>query len=93
MASSLESHKTKVILLFFVQHSMDAARLDDIINRLLEVRYVRPGKLVDLTDGEIRQLCSASRAIFLDQPNLLEIVAPVKICGRYYIIVDMIMQL
>jgi len=60
---------------------MDAERLDDIINRLLEVRYVRPGKLVDLTDEEIRQLCSASRAIFLDQPNLLEIVAPVKICG------------
>lgn len=65
---------------------MDAERLDDIINRLLEVRYVRPGKLVDLTDEEIRQLCSASRAIFLDQPNLLEIVAPVKICGWYNII-------
>lgn len=60
---------------------MDLAVLDDIINRLLEVRG-RPGKQVQLSESEIRQLCAASREIFLQQPNLLELEAPIKICGN-----------
>jgi hypothetical protein len=60
---------------------MDAALLDDIIRRLLEVRTARPGKQVQLSESEIRQLCTASRDIFLTQPNLLELEAPIKICG------------
>ncbi|XP_042476009.1 serine/threonine-protein phosphatase PP1 isozyme 2 [Macadamia integrifolia] len=60
---------------------IDPAVLDDIINRLLEVRSVRPGKQVQLSEAEIRQLCSASREVFLLQPNLLELEAPIKICG------------
>ena len=60
---------------------MDAALLDDIIRRLLEVRTARPGKQVQLSESEIRQLCTASREIFLTQPNLLELEAPIKICG------------
>lgn len=60
---------------------MDLAVLDDIINRLLEVRG-RPGKQVQLSEAEIRQLCAASREIFLQQPNLLELEAPIKICGN-----------
>ncbi|RDX81603.1 Serine/threonine-protein phosphatase PP1, partial [Mucuna pruriens] len=59
---------------------MDQAVLDDIINRLLEVRS-RPGKQVQLSESEIRQLCAAARDIFLQQPNLLELEAPIKICG------------
>ncbi|KAL9331341.1 hypothetical protein ACSQ67_000951 [Phaseolus vulgaris] len=59
---------------------MDQTLLDDIINRLLEVRG-RPGKQVQLSESEIRQLCAASREIFLQQPNLLELEAPIKICG------------
>nr|ACU24123.1 unknown [Glycine max] len=59
---------------------MDQALLDDIINRLLEVRS-RPGKQVQLSESEIRHLCAASREIFLQQPNLLELEAPIKICG------------
>ncbi|XWS28783.1 hypothetical protein CRYUN_Cryun25bG0100700 [Craigia yunnanensis] len=31
-------------------------------------------------DGEIRQLCTVSSEIFLQQPNLLELEAPIKIC-------------
>ncbi|KAG4997620.1 hypothetical protein JHK82_028384 [Glycine max] len=58
---------------------MDQALLDDIINRLLEVRS-RPGKQVQLSESEIRHLCAASREIFLQQPNLLELEAPIKIC-------------
>ncbi|KAG6678170.1 hypothetical protein I3843_14G065300 [Carya illinoinensis] len=60
---------------------MDPAVLDDIINRLLEYRQVRAGKQVQLMEAEIRQLCSVSREIFLQQPNLLELEAPIKICG------------
>ncbi|KAL9274244.1 Serine/threonine-protein phosphatase PP1-like protein, partial [Drosera capensis] len=59
---------------------MEQSILDDIIHRLLEVRG-RPGKQVQLSDSEIRQLCVVSREIFLRQPNLLELEAPIKICG------------
>ncbi|KAL5991689.1 hypothetical protein ACLOJK_012598 [Asimina triloba] len=64
------------------RQGMDPAVLDDIISRLVEVRTARPGKQVQLSESEIRQLCVASREIFLQQPNLLELEAPIKICGR-----------
>lgn len=60
---------------------IDPAILDDIIRRLLDVRSARPGKQVQLSESEIRQLCVASRDIFIQQPNLLELEAPIKICG------------
>ncbi|KAH0937410.1 hypothetical protein HID58_004871 [Brassica napus] len=64
------------------QGSMDPAVLDDIIRRLLDYRNPKPGtKQVMLNESEIRQLCSVSREIFLQQPNLLELEAPIKICG------------
>uniref|UniRef100_A0A1I8IMP1 Serine/threonine-protein phosphatase n=1 Tax=Macrostomum lignano TaxID=282301 RepID=A0A1I8IMP1_9PLAT len=51
-------------------------------------RGSRPGKNVQLTEGEIRGLCLKSREIFLSQPILLELEAPLKICGdihgQYY---------
>ena len=42
----------------------------------------RPGKNVQLTENEIRGLCLKSREIFLSQPILLELEAPLKICGE-----------
>lgn len=63
---------------------MEQAILDDIINRLLEVRG-RPGKQVQLSESEIRQLCVVSKDIFLRQPNLLELEAPIKICGTFWL--------
>lgn len=60
---------------------MERRVLDGIINRLLDVRG-RPGKQVQLSEGEIKQLCMVSRDIFLKQPNLLELEAPIKICGN-----------
>lgn len=63
------------------QTGMDVAVLDDIIRRLTEVRSLRPGKQVQLSEAEIKQLCVASKDIFLQQPNLLELEAPIKICG------------
>uniref|UniRef100_A0A251U734 Serine/threonine-protein phosphatase n=2 Tax=Helianthus annuus TaxID=4232 RepID=A0A251U734_HELAN len=59
---------------------MDQSVLDDVIQRLVAVKG-RPGKQVQLTEPEIKQLCVVSKEIFLQQPNLLEIEAPVKICG------------
>ncbi|XP_008787384.1 serine/threonine-protein phosphatase PP1-like [Phoenix dactylifera] len=58
---------------------MDLGLLDDINRRLLEVRGSRAGKQVQLSEAEIRQLCVVSRDIFLQQPNLLELEAPIKI--------------
>ncbi|KAI5696170.1 hypothetical protein M8J75_009188 [Diaphorina citri] len=66
----------------------DKLNIDNIIARLLEVRGSRPGKNVQLTESEIRGLCLKSREIFLSQPILLELEAPLKICGdihgQYY---------
>jgi len=62
--------------------------IDRIIERLLEVRGKRPGKQVNLTETEIRHLCNKSRDVFISQPILLELEAPIKIVGdihgQYY---------
>uniref|UniRef100_A0A804L384 protein-serine/threonine phosphatase n=1 Tax=Musa acuminata subsp. malaccensis TaxID=214687 RepID=A0A804L384_MUSAM len=59
---------------------MDPASLDDIIHRLVEAKGSRAGKQVRLLEAEIRQLCVVSKDIFMQQPNLLELEAPIKIC-------------
>eukprot|EP01028_Stygiella_incarcerata_P003680 TRINITY_DN1766_c1_g1_i1.p1 TRINITY_DN1766_c1_g1~~TRINITY_DN1766_c1_g1_i1.p1 ORF type:complete len:327 (-),score=63.82 TRINITY_DN1766_c1_g1_i1:423-1403(-) len=62
--------------------------VDKIIDKLLEVRGSRPGKQVQLQEHEIRGLITRAREIFLSQPPLLELDAPIKICGdvhgQYY---------
>ncbi|CAH2295878.1 serine threonine- phosphatase PP1-gamma catalytic subunit [Pelobates cultripes] len=67
---------------------VDKLNIDSIIQRLLEVRGSKPGKNVQLQENEIRGLCLKSREIFLSQPILLELEAPLKICGdihgQYY---------
>lgn len=65
-----------------------AFNVNDIIDKLLEVRGARPGKHVPLTETEIKNLCITAREIFMSQPILLELEAPIKICGdvhgQYY---------
>ena len=61
---------------------MDPALLDDIIRRLLEVKTLKPGKNAQLSESEIKQLCAASKEIFMQQPDLLELEAAIKICGN-----------
>jgi len=67
---------------------MEDINVDSIIERLLEVRGSRPGKQVQLGAQEIRSLCMKAREIFISQPILLELEAPIKICGdihgQYY---------
>ena len=60
---------------------IETVNIDNIIGRLLEVRGQRPGKQVQLHEDEIRALCAKSREIFIQQPILLELQAPIKICG------------
>jgi len=55
--------------------------IDEMITRLLEVKNNRPGRQVQMSEGEVRALCEKSREIFLSQPILLELEAPLKICG------------
>lgn len=59
---------------------MDGGVLDDIIRRLLDGKG---GKQVQLSETEIRQLCINARQIFLSQPTLLKLRAPVRIGGMY----------
>lgn len=56
--------------------------LDSIIDRLLEVRGSRPGKQVQLLETEIRYLCTKAREIFISQPILLELEAPIKVSSQ-----------
>lgn len=70
---------------------MSRASLDDVIRRLLDARRWRwrpagkqqkpPQVVVQLAEGEIRQLCAGAKEVFMRQPNLLELDAPIKICG------------
>jgi len=55
--------------------------VDKIIEKLLEVRGYRPGKQVNLAENEIKGLCQKAKEIFINQPILLELEAPIKICG------------
>lgn len=58
--------------------------IDKIIDKLLEVRGCKPGKQVNLSEAEIKGLIAKSREIFINQPMLLELEAPIKICGNPY---------
>jgi len=62
--------------------------VDRVIDQLLEVRGAKPGKQVDLAEEDIKMLCQKSKDIFMAQPILLELEAPIKICGdvhgQYY---------
>lgn len=50
--------------------------------KFFTVRGCRPGKIVQMSESEVRSLCLKSREIFLQQPILLELEAPLKICGK-----------
>lgn len=56
--------------------------IDRIIEKLIEVRGSKPGKQVNLTEQEVRGLCIKAREIFINQPMLIELEAPLKICGK-----------
>jgi hypothetical protein len=57
------------------------AWIDGLIELLLSARNKKPGTPVDLQANDATQLCNQARDIFMSQPMLLELGAPIKICG------------
>ncbi|KAF8982080.1 serine/threonine protein phosphatase Pzh1 [Haplosporangium bisporale] len=56
--------------------------MDDIISRLLDAGYSgKIAKNICLRNNEIVYICQTAREIFLSQPALIELNAPVKIVG------------
>lgn len=56
--------------------------LDDFIKRLLDAGYAgKVTKSVCLKNAEIVAICQRAREVFLSQPALLELDAPVKVVG------------
>jgi len=62
--------------------------IDKILEKLLSVKGSKPGKQVNLLENEIQGLVTKAREVFISQPILLELEAPLKICGdihgQYY---------
>jgi len=55
--------------------------VDSCIDKCLEAKGAKPGKLIQIPEGQVKALCTAAREIFLSQEALLELEAPLKICG------------
>lgn len=55
--------------------------VDGIIEELLKVQYSGPGVEVNLPEEQIMLLIDAAQHIFANQPVLLNLNAPMRICG------------
>jgi len=55
--------------------------VDEVIDKCLDARGQKPGKLVQISEGQLKALCMTARDVFLSQDSLLELEAPLKICG------------
>lgn len=59
-----------------------ADAMDELIERLLEAKKSKAsGKKIQLSEGEIRHICVVAKEILLGQPYLLELEAPINVCG------------
>lgn len=59
----------------------DSSWVDGMIDQLLGARNRKPGTPVDLSVQDATSLCNQARELFMGQPMLLELGAPIKICG------------
>lgn len=53
--------------------------VNDVIRRLIAVKTYQ--KSIDVSEHELKMICNLSRSIFMSQPMLLELEAPLKIAG------------
>lgn len=60
---------------------VDAAWVDGIISTLVSSKNSKAGTRVNVNIQDCIKLCEKTRAILLGQPMLLELAAPIKICG------------
>ena len=58
-----------------------APNLDDIITKLLSARDKKPGTTVSLVTDEVTYLIDEAANVFVNQPALLELEAPIQIVG------------
>jgi serine/threonine-protein phosphatase PP1 catalytic subunit len=63
------------------QVSENEAWIDGIISNLISAKNSKAGTAVALSQTDCIQLCEQARSILLGQPMLLELGAPIKICG------------
>jgi len=56
-------------------------KVDEAIDKCLEARCAKPGKTVSVAEPQLKSLCTTVREIFLSQSALIELEAPLKICG------------
>ncbi|KAL1461558.1 hypothetical protein WDU94_013443 [Cyamophila willieti] len=61
-------------------HQIEPHTLDVIINRLTD-NNARTARQINLPENDIIALCRVSRETFLTEPMLLEVPAPLKVCG------------
>jgi len=59
----------------------DELDVDEIIQKSLEPLGQKPGKMIQIAEAQLKLLCSTAREIFLGQSAMLELEAPLKICG------------
>ena len=59
----------------------DESWIDGMIDNLLSARNKKPGTPVDISVQDATTLCNQAREVLLSQPMLLELGAPIKICG------------
>jgi len=60
---------------------MGDEKIDGIIDKLLAVRDKKPGTTVQLSNDEVDFIVTESKKILINQPALLELEAPIQICG------------
>ncbi|GKT27446.1 Serine/threonine-protein phosphatase PP1-beta catalytic subunit [Aduncisulcus paluster] len=55
--------------------------IDTIISKLLSLKPLETKKLPNISEENVRALVLKAREVFIQQPILLELDAPIKICG------------
>jgi serine/threonine-protein phosphatase PP1 catalytic subunit len=56
--------------------------VDAVIDKCMEAKGAKPGsKPMQVSEGQLKALCANVREVFLTQAALLELEAPIKICG------------
>ena len=83
-ASSSRSNSKSILVRMMRQKNngpSDESWIDGMIDNLLSARNKKPGTPVDMSVQDAINLCNQTREVLLSQPMLLELGAPIKVCG------------
>ena len=56
--------------------------VDKLIDKLLAAKHNKSQKQINIPENDILALCQQAKDIFINQPILLELEAPLKVCGN-----------